>query len=151
MKKEVLLAISIGFALGLVITFGIWTANKSLASIKKNTPKPTPTEMAQNTPSANVSPTPAATASSALTITSPDDEAFSAKNTTTVSGKTTPGSTVVILYEGNDDVVLADTNGNFTDDIDLITGFNTITVSAFDKNGTESTQTLTVTYSTAKI
>ena len=29
-KKEVLIAIIIGFGLGLVITFGIWTANRAL-------------------------------------------------------------------------------------------------------------------------
>lgn len=148
MKKEVLLAISIGFILGLVITFGIWTANKSLVGLKKNTPAPTPTVIATDT---TPLPTTPPTTSSTLTITSPDDEAFSSKNTITISGKTTAGATVVIIYEGNDDVVLADANGNFSDDIDLITGFNTINVSAFDNTGNKATANLTVTYSTAKI
>lgn len=148
MKKEVLLAITIGFVLGLIITFGIWTANKSLATIKKNTPKPTPTLAAGTTPMPTTTTAPTNTS---LSINTPDDEAFSSKNTITVSGKATPGATVVVLYEGDDDVVLADASGNFTDDITLITGFNTINVSAFDKTGTKSNQTLIVTYSTAKI
>ena len=150
MKKEVLLAISIGFALGLVITFGIWTANKSLAGLKNTKPNPSPTVAAQVTPIANPTISPVPTSGN-LILTSPEDEAFSSKNTTTVAGKTTPGATIVILYEGDDDVLLADASGNFTDDIDLIAGFNNITVSAFDAQGNKSTQTLVVTYSTAKI
>lgn len=150
MKKEVLLAISIGFGLGLVITFGIWTANKSLATLKKNSPTPTP--LASTQPTGEVgTPTAAPIANTALTLTSPADETFSSKSSVTVSGKTTPGATVVILYEGDDDVVLADASGNFTDDIDLITGFNNISVSAFDKSGNETNQNVIVTYSTAKI
>ncbi len=149
MKKEVLLAISIGFILGLIITFGIWTANKSLAGIKKPTATPTPTVAAENTPAANV--TAAPTNTSGLVITTPEDESFTSKNTTTVSGKTTPNATVVILYEGDSDTLLADAQGNFSNDISLIAGFNTITVSSFDASGTKTSQTIIVTYSTAKI
>ncbi len=148
MKKEVLLAISIGFALGLVITFGIWTANKSLAGLKsKNPESPTPMQTVLASPAAK--PTTAPT--TGLTITSPEDETFTNKNSITISGKATPSARVVILYEGDYDILLADASGNFTDDIALIAGFNSITVSAFDAAGAESTQELVITYSTAKI
>ena len=38
MKKEILIAILIGFILGLIITFGIWTANKSLKDNQEEQP-----------------------------------------------------------------------------------------------------------------
>ncbi len=61
MRKEVLVAIIIGFGLGLVITFGIWTANKALKTAAPPTP---PTEEKEE-----VTPTPAPTLE--LLITSP--------------------------------------------------------------------------------
>lgn len=143
MKKEVFLAIAIGFALGLVITFGIWTANKSL----KNLPQPSPT-----TTSLVPSPTPTnQLTNNQLTISTPEDESLTSSDTVTVSGKATAGSTVVITYEDGEKVVPTDASGNFTSAIDLISGYNIITVFAYDTAGNESSQSLTVTYSTAKI
>jgi hypothetical protein len=154
MKKEVFLAIAIGFALGLVITFGIWTANKSLANMNKSD-ESTPSGEISNTDS-QPSPTavPNATASnttSMLAITAPDDEAFSTINSITVSGKTTPGATVVLTYEGDELVMLADSSGIFSAVVDLIAGYNQITATAFDNTGQTANQTITVTYSSAKI
>ena len=142
MKKEVILAIAIGFALGLVITFGIWTANKSL----KNLPQPSPTST-----SLTPAPTPNQTTNNQLTITSPEDELLTSSDTVTVSGKAAAGSTVVITSEDAEKVVPVDASGNFTSVVDLISGSNIITVFAYDPTGNESSQSLTVTYSTAKI
>ena len=155
MKKEVILAIAIGFALGLVITFGIWTANKSLASLDTNTPTPTPTLITiSGTPQPTaVQPTATqVTSNSLLTITAPEDELLTNKNSVTVTGKATAGASVTIAYENNkQQIVVADASGNFTANVDLIAGYNIISVTAFDANGNESNQTITVTYSTAAI
>ncbi|MEK7154619.1 MAG: Ig-like domain-containing protein [Patescibacteria group bacterium] len=144
MKKEVFLAIAIGFALGLVITFGIWTANKSL----KNLPQPSPT-----TTSLVPSPTPTNLSAQAgqLTLSSPEDELLTSADTVTLSGKAPTGSTVIVTYEDGEKVLLPDASGNFTASIDLISGFNIINVYSYDAAGNESSQSLTVTYSTAKI
>ncbi len=142
MKKEVVLAISIGFALGLIITFGIWTANQSL----KNLPQPSP--------KASVSPSPTPSnqvTNNQLTINSPDDESLVAADTTTVSGTTTAGATLLIVSESGEQTSVADASGNFSVDVDLITGFNTITVYSYSTDGQESSKSLTTTYSTAKI
>lgn len=146
MKKEVFLAIAIGFALGLVITFGIWTANKSLANVKTQ-PKPTETPQTEITPL----PTGVTTSSSALTISAPEDETLTNQNKITVSGKTYPAATVVVTYEDDEQVVLADATGQFSTIVDLIAGYNIINITAFDDKGAEATQMLTITYSTAKI
>ena len=144
MKKEVFLAIAIGFALGLVITFGIWTANKSLKNLPQAGVSPTPSPTA-------VSPTPIPPVANALTISSPDDEALINDNSVTISGQTTANSTVLIVWEQDEQVVATDTSGNFSLKVDLVAGYNVITVYAYDTAGNESSKSLTVTYTTAKI
>lgn len=142
MKKEVVLAISIGFALGLIITFGIWTANQSL----KNLPQPSP--------KASVSPSPSPSnqvTNNQLTINTPDDEALVSTDTTTLSGTTTANATLLIISESGEQTAVADASGNFSVDVDLITGFNVITVYSYSADGQEFSKSLTITYSTAKI
>ncbi len=154
MKKEVFLAIAIGFALGLVITFGIWTANKSLANMTKSDDSTPSAKVSDDNPRVSPTSTPNNTASNntaLLTITAPDDEAFSSTNSVTVSGKTFAGATVVLTYEGEEQVVVADSSGNFSATVDLIAGYNQITATAFDKTGQTASQSITVTYSSAKI
>lgn len=146
MKKEVILAIAIGFGLGLLITFGIWTANKSLKVAQLANPSPTPAA------SANISPTPAPSPSGpSLSLISPEDEFLTTSTSTTVSGKTTARATIVILYETGEQIIEADENGSFKTDVILESGYNTITVIAIDREGNTQTQTITVTHTTAKI
>ena len=80
-----------------------------------------------------------------------DEASIAASNTVTVTGKTSAGSTIIITSEDAEKVVPVDATGNFTSVVDLISGYNTITVFAYDSAGNESSQSLTVTYSTAKI
>jgi len=146
MKKEVFLAIAIGFALGLVITFGIWTANKSLKNLPKAIqPSPTPE-------TASASPTPNSTSSTiTLSLTTPADEALFTIAKTPVSGKTVANASVVIFSEDNQQIVTADAKGNFTADVALVGGYNTIRVIAYDAMGNSVEQTIIVTFTTAKI
>ncbi len=142
MKKEVILAISIGFALGLIITFGIWTANQSF----KNLPQPSP--------KASVAPSPTPTnqqPTNQLTISTPDDESLVSTGTVTLSGTTTPNATLLIVSENGEQTANANASGAFSLDVDLITGFNTITVYSYSTDGKEASKSLTITYSTAKI
>jgi len=143
MKKEVLLAIIIGFALGLVITFGIWTANKALkqtapqeeASVQTDSPEPIPTS-------------PPALS---LTINEPEDNSISEEDEIEISGETAPGSTVALLYESDEIIIEADEKGLFTATIPLEGGSNEIEIISFDQEGNEVSQTLTVVYTTAEI
>lgn len=142
MRKEVLMAIIIGFALGLLITFGIWTANKALKETapKKEAP---PQVIEEQLPT----PTPQAL----LVITSPEDNSISNKGKIEVSGKTFPKTVVVVLYEDGEKILDADEEGNFSTEITLIGGSNEIEVSAYDKEENEVSKTLTVVYSTAEL
>lgn len=138
MKKEVLLAIGVGFGLGLVITFGIWTANKSLKQAKV---VPTPTPL--STP-LGASPSPVPT--SQLVVDTPEDESISAVASITVSGKSTPNAVISIIFEEDETIIEADDKGEFSTKINLIGGYNTIIIS-----DQENTETRIVTYSTTKI
>lgn len=139
-----ILAITIGFVLGLVITFGIWVANKSLKQTDTTTVTPTPTSLPA---SLGTSPIPTTqVTNNQLTITSPDDESIVAVDTITLTGKALPNSSVAILYEDGQMFTTTDSNGKFETDIPLVAGYNEITVTSDD-----SSQTITITYSTAKI
>lgn len=147
MKKEVLVAIGVGFGLGLIITFGIWTANNSLKQLNVAKVAGTPLP---SSPPAVASPLPSPT--SELTISSPENEALVNKSNQTVTGKFLPKSAVTITYEDDETIVETDATGNFSADVVLIGGYNTIVVTGIDlSTGVESSQTLIVTYTTAKI
>lgn len=145
MKKEVLLAIIIGFALGLVIVFGVWTANKALKQ-PPTTSTETPEELAV-TPEITSIPEGAIS----LKITSPENNTISEKEKINLAGQTVATATIAILYDKGEKLLNADDDGAFTTEITLNAGSNEITVTAFDKDGNEATQKLIVVYSTAEI
>ncbi len=141
MRKEVLIDIIIGFGLGLVITFGIWTANKAL---KESAPENTaPVEETK------VTPTPSS--SLELVIVSPENNIISEKEIVEISGQTSSKAIIAITYPEGEKLLEADEDGNFSTEISLIGGDNLIKISAFNDQGDEATKTLTVVYSTAEI
>lgn len=142
MRKEVLIAILVGFALGLVITFGVWSANKALTS--KKAPIVPEEEI---TPEAQVTPTPPFS----LVISKPEDESISDVEKITISGTTEPQAQIVIIGEKGEEILEADEKGIFTSEVSLVSGTNEITITAFSENGDEVSKTLNVVYSTAEI
>lgn len=146
MKKEILIAIIIGFVLGLVITFGIWTANKSLKEgatqnqqeevVNNKTITPVPTQVEEKLP---------------LTIISPENNALLNQEKLEIVGKTSPKAVVAISYEEGEKIIEADEKGDFKSEITLIGGGNEIIISAFDSQGNENSKTLNLVFSTAEI
>lgn len=135
MRKEVLFAILLGILLGGAVAFGIWRANLSLGPSKENiasSPTPTPQEAA----------------TSQLVITQPEDGTVTSKDKITIKGATTPLSIVVITADGDDEILRAEADGGFEQEISLTAGPNLITVKSFDEQGNQSEQRLVVVYST---
>jgi len=146
MKKEILIAIIIGFVLGLVITFGIWTANKSLKEGATTQPK----EVTEN--ETNIIPVPTQTEEKLpLTIISPENNALVNQEKLEIVGKTSPKAVVAVVYEEGEKIIEADEGGDFKQEITLVGGGNEITISAFDNEGNEASKTLNLVYSTAEI
>jgi len=145
MKKEILIAIIIGFVLGLVITFGIWTANKSLK-------EGTSTQSSQITENeTNITPSPQAEEKLPLTIISPENNALVNQEKLEIVGKTSPKAMVAIVYEEGEKIIEADEKGDFTMEITLVGGGNEINISAFDSQNNEASKILNIVYSTAEI
>jgi len=145
MKKEILIAIIIGFVLGLVITFGIWTANKSLK-------EGTNTQLSQITENkTNITPSPQVEEKLPLTLISPENNALVNQEKLEIVGKTSPKAVVAIVYEEGEKIIEADEKGDFTMEITLVGGSNKINVSAFDSQGNEASKSLNLVFSTAEI
>lgn len=153
MKKEVVLAITIGFILGLIITFGIWTAQNSLKQLPAGpTPTPLLTSVTSDSDTA-ASPTPAGSASTGMTLSlsSPEDETLSNNNKVTVSGKTSAGAVVALIFETGEKIIQADNTGSFSTEIALEGGYNFISVTAYDAAGNTASDNVVVTYTTVRI
>lgn len=136
MRKEVILAILLGSLLGLAIAFGVWRANLALSP---QLPKTTTSSPAPNKGEEVIS---------NLIVTQPEDNELVKTEKITVAGKTTPKLTVVITTPVDEVVVEADQSGNFSADVKLESGANTILVTTVDEGGQTQEQELTVTYST---
>lgn len=145
MKKEILIAIIIGFVLGLVITFGIWTANKSL----KEGASTQSSQITEN--ETNITPSPQAEEKLPLTIISPENNALVNQEKLEIVGKTSPKAMVAIVYEEGGKIIEADEKGDFTMEITLVGGGNEINISAFDSQNNEASKILNIVYSTAEI
>ncbi len=142
MKKEVLIAIASGLILGLVITFGIYTANRSIEK-QKNAKK------AQETP-LPASPSPSLDQKT-LTITSPENYDLINQRELAINGIAWPEAVIAIITENDEFFTQADNEGYFLYKLNLVKGFNEITVIATDELNSTQTQNLVVTYSTNKI
>ncbi|CAN5280494.1 hypothetical protein BH10PAT2_BH10PAT2_3480 [soil metagenome] len=139
MKKEVLFAIFLGLGLGLIVTFGIYTARS--AFLKK-------------TDTTDVSPTatPAATPTdSSLSLFSPDDESVQFVSDVKVTGTTFPNAHVIVFINNTSNITTADATGNFSVATTLTEGSNVVTVRALDDNGNQAEQKRTVIYTTTTL
>jgi len=142
MKKEILIAILIGFILGLIITFGIWTANKSL----KNTQEEQPSTEGGISVSE-----PEKKETLALEIIEPKNNSISDEEEITIKGNADPSTVITIIYQECEEIIEADEEGNFEAEITLVGGANEIQISAFDEEGNEASKILNIIYSTAEI
>jgi len=139
MKSEVIIAIIIGFAIGLVITFGIYQAqklylnpSKDKATEEANLIKPTPETNPKDT--------------QFIEIDSPANFSLSTVDTITVTGQTSPEAFVTIVSETLDVIGQADDDGNFEIEIELESGANLLTLTSVNENGNQISKDLTVTY-----
>lgn len=147
MKNEVVIAIFIGCVLGLVIAFGIRNANQAIKTVQS---KPTPPpQVLENIQPEKVAPIPEN--KSVLTITSPENNSLIDTQKVKIVGKTEPNTTILLVYEEGENILSADDEGNFSQEITLTGGQNQISISVFDANGNETNKILSLVYSTAEI
>ena len=146
MRKEVIIAVVLGFALGLIITIGIWSANKAMKTQEETTDidgiQPTVTTSLGNPDSTKTG--------LSLAISKPEDETIINTEKTTVSGTTEPNTQIAIITETGEYILESDEKGIFAQEISLASGTNEIMVTAFTDTGEEISKTINVVYSTSE-
>lgn len=138
MKEKIVLSI-IAVFLGLIVTGGafyIYQMTKTIA------------EPTTDTPVVTKAPTPTPQNATYLIIENPADEAVSDKKIITISGKVSPGATVIVSSENADQVVTPTEKGTFTLSHTIADGVNLLHITAIFKDGSEQTVTRTITFST---
>ena len=138
MKQERVIVSFIMVIIGLLVAgvaFYIYQGTKSVPSSKTSIVVASPT------------PTPITT-SVYLNVDSPTDESVVGNKTITVSGKTTPNATIVIITNSDQKVIAHSEVGDFSTTIAITDGANLIRITAFGSDGQSTTIQRTITYST---
>ena len=142
MKKEVILSIVIGFGIGLVATFGFYTARKTLGNTNQI--------LSPIASSADITPV-NNNQHQTLNLISPIDQSISKESKIKVSGTSAAHSWIVILAEKGEKVIQADSKGDFETEILLDSGENEIEVQSISDSGDKVTKVVTIVYTTAEI
>lgn len=143
MKKEVLIAVVSGLVLGLIITFGVYTTNRSLEQQRQ--------KKASEQETSNQPATSSSTVNKKLSIISHENYDLVNQSEIILTGIAWPGAVIAIITEGDEFLILGDDQGNFTINLKLIKGFNEIKVIATDETKETQQQDLVITYSTHEI
>lgn len=148
MRKEIVVAILLGFAIGLFVIFGIITAQTALKQHQQ--------ALNQNTAGETSSPQgdhslPTPKPSHTLSITDPQNFIVVSSSDITIHGKTSPLSSVAITSEKDDSIVEANQSGLFSLKISLVSGENEIIVVSVSPNLERAETTLTLVYTTAQL
>jgi len=142
MRREVVIAIVLGFVFGLLITGGIWWITKS-----SQTDVPSQSSDVSLTPS----PTEFLSKEIPLKINEPKNESIVEAASVKLKGETLPLAVVVIIYPEGESIVEADDKGDFESTVTLKGGANEIKVTVYDEKGNKREEIITLVYSTAKI
>lgn len=138
MKKETVF-LSIGALLvGLLVAGGAFYAYQLLNKPADNKPA---------TITLNASPTPVSSNSDELMVDEPQDETVVTNKSVKISGKTLPGSTVIVTSENDEQVATPADNGNFSLTTTIGDDVNIIEVIAILPSGEEKKVVRTITYS----
>ena len=144
MKKDVTLAVIVGFVIGAIAAFVI----VNLPSLmKKGSTKTT-------IPATNLTPSPVAritTAPEGFTIQEPKDESIASEKSITIKGKAQPASIIVVDTSIDSIAKAAASDGTFEVPITIGEGGNQISITEYTEKGEGETKTITIFYTTEKI
>ncbi|HBO10580.1 MAG: hypothetical protein UX38_C0033G0009 [Microgenomates group bacterium GW2011_GWC1_46_16] len=142
-RKETTLAIIIGLAIALLVTGGVLRARKALQ--KLNLSLSSITNKTGSTANSPDSSTDLFLTLDTLNHTVTDE------TTINVSGKTLPNTYIAILGEKAEHLIVPNELGVFTQSVTLVKGANTIRITVYQEDGQNTSQDLTVVYTTADL
>ena len=134
MRKEILFAILAGVTFGLIIAFGVWRANVALRPDGVSTTAP------EDPPST-------VQGDFGITVAKPQDYQVITTSPAILTGISKPNIWIVVSAEEEDYVAKTDESGEFEIKVDVVGGVNEIIITAFDNDGTEAQEKLTLVYS----
>ncbi len=138
MNKDAVLATVIGFVVGLIIT-GLLLVGPKLSGFL---PKISWSQFSVAKPQEQ-KPSEEAKKETGFTIDSPLPDSIENANDLLVSGSATPGATLIIQTDTDDEVVTAKEDGKYAGKVTLAEGKNDVTVTSYSK-GTTDARTVTV-------
>lgn len=136
MKKEVLIAVIVGFSLGLIITFGVYRAQKSIKE-RSNNQNATQESLLEDK-----------NTDIPLSLTQPEDGSITDKDTITIGGITKKNAIVSVISPEDHKITQADELGNFSVEFSLDGGENQIQIKSFSDDETTQEKSISVVYST---
>ena len=142
MKKDIIVAVGVGFFLGVVLA--IFLINSPNIFKKGNTAN---IQNIQPSLIPQVSTTPELT----LTIDKPVQNFISSEKNIEVSGKYSEGSSIIIESNIEVKTIKVSKDGLFTDKINILEGVNEIYITAIKENLEPVSQTITVFYTPEKL
>ena len=136
MRKELLLAIFIGMAMGLIITFGIYQSRENTRENRNHQTDNLVKQQANDDLKEN----------SQLSITTPEENLLVDQEKLIVSGNTNSNSFVVIFVNNQENISTSDESGNFSLEVTLDEGGNLIEIYSLDEDGNSISKTRSVIY-----
>lgn len=147
MKKDVIVAVVIGFVIGGTAALAI----TNIPSLLKTAQKSRSEEIASTTSSPSPDVQKVQNGESQLTIEKPEHEKIAEEKVVTVSGKSKPGNIIIIDTDLESQTATAADNGSFSGKITLGEGTNTLYVTSYDASGEKNEKTITVFYTAEKL
>lgn len=146
MKKDVIIAVVIGFVIGGAAALGV----TNLPALLKNTQKTTAEKIA-----ATISPSPepskTTNGETSLSVEQPEQDSLLPEKIVFVTGKSKPGNLVVVETDLESQATEVKENGTFSAKITVGEGSNTILVNSYDDAGNEDSKSVTVFYTPEKL
>lgn len=143
MKKEIIVAIIIGFFIGAAAAWSMTHLPKLLNGIKIQTSTKPPSPAISQIQNTSISPD--------IKIDSPKDESVSDSKSIDVTGSIARGNTILIESLDNQITTQASDSGSFSSKVSLREGANTIYLTVYDQSGNSNTKSLNIYYTTEKL
>ncbi len=142
MKRDIIIAVIIGFIAGSIIA----VTAVNLPNLIKNT-RGKFNSGSIITPV----PTPKSPEIIKLEITNPQNQFLSPNKILEIRGKSKPGSIILLASDTDNKIKEASDDGNFVDKLELTEGINNIQITALDENGEYITKELSVYYTSEQL
>lgn len=144
MKKESIVAILIGFGLGLTAALAILVLPQKVTNLTLNIPFVTqrdkvPVRVDQDSSVPTITPT-----LEGLAISEPEDRLITQKNSISIRGTAAPNTIVVLLTTNNTDATTTDNDGKYEFKVELLEGRNDLQIAVYPEGKDPQTKSIRV-------